>query len=718
MLLNGKAPAFQAGHVGSTPITRSMFLPMKYTEFHKVAFIALCTVIVCSGGVATAGGVQASAKPLDSDAEQLISFYTDSVLNSLEGRKWILCDGFSGEQLAERAKSRGYDGLVVMPGRQTTELELETFEASVQSLGSQKLEAAAMLGSVPFALAWMEERPDAAATNLALAAWPSLSAFAGFEAVPSGLIYLLEKPQGVGSNQLQKALVKYLRERDAVGEMVSVTPNGVLVDALKKRISSQTAMSGNNLGVLLYNAGMTNDALNVFMQASAIDKDNLSALLNKATVVREGVRPELMERFAGELNQLARAGGGSWTLAATAGYVLKPEYFLEAGWIWTFSGICATDTNSFSRAIGAVEDERMRAAIKQQMPLSRIMQTAGSQAQMMLLAEFPKDGLTWEYLMKIAETHLMMGDALRAERAVKKAAAMPDADAVLVAFMRSDVLRRTGKYNEAVEAVLAVKNVENAENVLRKCASIYSHIGDNAKLLEVVKELGAMDGASEWIGLSTKSLESLIANDVPMAKKFSDQAIKAGADADFVFRSALLLDMMTNDTVAAGEHADMALSANALDFFANYVKATILVGRKDYKNAERHFQISMSQNPAWFVANDYAAMVVEIGNFQLAENLANAALASGGDAQPAVWDTLAAALAGLGKKGDALEALKKAVALPGGDDPRVQLRYAELSLENGDKEAAAKAIGVIYKNLETLSISERERLGVVRKAIE
>lgn len=691
---------------------------MKYTEFHKAAFIALCTVIACTGGVAIAVAVQSPGGPPDADSEQMAYFYSDSILDSLEGRKWVLGDGFLGEQLAARAESRGLAGLVVTPGRQATEAELDAFETSVQKLGSPKLEAAAMLGSVPFALSWMKEKPDVAATNLALAAWPPLAAFGGFEAVPSGLLYLLRKPEEVNSNLLEKVLGKYLQERDAVGEMVAVVPGGDDVDALKKRISAQTAMSGNNLGVLLYNAAMTNEALNVFIQASAIDKDNLSALLNKATLVREGARPELMERFAGELNALGRAGGGSWTLAANAGYVLKPEYFLEAGWTWTFSGIGAADTNGYARAMGAVKDEGMRMAIMQQMPLSVGMQTAGSQAPMMLLSEFPHEGLTWEYLLKIAEMHMMMGDVVRAGRAVKKAGTMPDADAKLVAFARADILRRTGRHLEAVEAVLGAKTEENAAEVLRECASIYSDMGDNAKLLQVVKELGAMEGAPEWIGLSAKSLEALVANDAATAKKFSDKAVKAGADAGFAFRSALLLDMMTGDTIAAGEHADTALRMSALDFFANYVKATLLVGKKQHQAAERHFQISLSQNPAWFVANDYAAMVVEMGSFQLAENLARAALASGGDTQPAVWDTLAAALAGLGKKAEALEALEKAVALPGGEDPRVQLRYAELSLENGDKEAAAKAVGVVDKNLEMLSISERERLGEVRKALE
>jgi len=228
----------------------------------------------------------------------------------------------------------------------------------------------------------------------------------------------------------------------------------------------------------------------------------------------------------------------------------------------------------------------------------------------------------------------------------------------------------------------------------------------------------AATNAPAWLAPLHESLKAQAAGDPTMARTLASRALEQGADADFAFRHALMLDMMAADKASAERHADEALKRFPRDGFANYIKAAVLVDRRAFAEAERHFQISISQNPAWFVLNDYAAMAAETKRFDLAENLARSAIGGGGEGFAAVWDSLGSALLGQKKNAEAHEAFKTAVTKSGGDDPRIQLHYAEACWAAGDAAAARQALSIIDRDPGTLSIAERERLGRLRQAVE
>lgn len=679
----------------------------------RIRGFAVCIALACAF----------MAPPLCADdvkndeGQAFADYCVDAVLDSLNGRTWLVTDGFADALMVQRAKAKGID-LVAMPLRMSNASGIADFEKAVKALGNPKLEAAAALGTAPFVLTWLAENPKEAVTNLALMVEPSLAKVAGFTPLPSGLVYTMEKPEGVTADVLKAAAAKYLDLRDSLGERIVTLPEMDVVAAFEKRIRAQAAMCGNNLGVLLYEAQMTNQALNLFSQANSIDTGNISSLLNKASVVRGGVRPELAEKLAEALNALARSSGGSWSLASTSGYVVEPAEFLPAKWYWVASGIAVNDRATLDETLSAIEDEGLRNAVARQLSASFAMQTGGAQPAMMLLAEFPKEGFTWEFMLKTAELQMVFGDKFRAVQMVERAAAAPGADVKTVAFARAGILGRTGKADEAVKVLMDVKTPENEREVLMRVASIYGDAQNTAKLAETVQALASLKDAPSWIGLLSQSLQAQLGGSVAKAKKFSDEAVATGGDADFVCRHALMMDMMTSDKATAEKHADALLAISRFDAFANYVKATMLSERKQYPEAEQHFQISISQNPAWFVMNDYAAMVIETGRFEMAEMLARNALASGGERFAAVWDTLGAALLGLKRDPEALQAIKTAVEKDGGDDPRIQLRYAECSLNSGDAEAAKASLIRIDKRAGELSVDERERLGRLRKELD
>ncbi len=675
--------------------------------------LALALALACAPGFA----VHAAAPSPALTDSPFAAACADAVVESLGGRTWLLTDGFADSRLVARAKARGID-LLAMPLRGGDAAVVAAFETAAAALGDPRLEAAAALGPAPFVLTWMQQRPEEAAAKLALMVEPSLAKAAGLEPVPAGLVYHLYKPDALGSNALARAYAHHADLRDFFGETVAMAPADADSAAVAKWFRAQASACGNNLGVLLHASGLKKEALDAFTQAHAIDRTNISALLNRASLVREGLRPELGEKIAAELNDLAKAGGGSWTLASSHGYVVRPSDFFDAKWYWTLSGLPLTDRDKIESEIAAIEDPELRNAVVRQLMPSMGMQTAGAQPAMMALAKLPEQGFTWEAMLGFAELQLAMGDRPRALRLVDRAAATPGADAQAVAFARAEALVKSGRPDEAVAALMAVKTPDNALQVLSKVASARAAAGDTAGLLAAVGSMQAATNAPAWLAPLHESLKAQAAGDPTMARTLASRALEQGADADFAFRHALMLDMMAADKASAERHADEALKRFPRDGFANYIKAAVLVDRRAFAEAERHFQISISQNPAWFVLNDYAAMAAETKRFDLAENLARSAIGGGGEGFAAVWDSLGSALLGQKKNAEAHEAFKTAVTKSGGDDPRIQLHYAEACWAAGDAAAARQALAIIDRDPGPLSIAERERLGRLRQAVE
>ncbi len=678
----------------------------------KICRFAWCLLLACSSSFA----ILATEGAEDADIGQFTDFCADAVVGSLNGRTWLVTDGFADSLLVSRAKARGID-LVVMPLRLGDPDVIATFEAAVQSLRNPKLDAAAALGTAPFILSWMLENPEEASAKLALLVEPSLARVVGFEAVPYGLVYQVMMPSDVSEAVIQKAMEKYLDVRDSLGEMISTTLEDKTVAAYAKRIRAQAAICGNNLGCLLYDAQKKDEALEVFSLAHSIDKGNISSLLNKASLVREGFKPELAEKLGQEMNEMVRLGGGSWTLASAFGYVLKPEEFIPAKWYWAGSGIAINNRKGFESFLSVIEDENSRGAVAQQLASSFAMQTAGAQPAMGLLKEFPAEGFTWQYMLRIAQLQIALGDKLRAVRIVERARGMPGVDSEEATVVKALVYSKVGRVADAVQALMAVKTPENSLRILMKVASVYSESGDTAKLALTLKEFASVTVSPTWVSPLLKALNAQLAGDVIGAKKLADEAVVTGADTDFAFRTALMLDMMASDKTSAAGHADSLLKLNPMDPFGNYVKATFFVDAKQYQEAEKHFQISLSQNASWYVLNDYAALAIETKRYEMAEMLARNAMTAGGERYAAIWDTLGTALMKMNREPEALSVFKDAVQKEGGDDPRIQLNYAEICFKQGDKATVIQALAVIDKRKEELSVVERERLGRLRDAV-
>ncbi len=662
-------------------------------------------------------GARATEPASDPGDNPLVAAWADAVFDALDGRTWLLTDGTLDAWLVARAAERDL-ALIPMPLRQADVASLARFEAAVAALGSDRLRAAAALGSVPFLIHWLREDPEAALSGLALLVEPAVARVAGFEPLPQGVIHHLYRPGTVSDDVLDRALARYLDVREQIGEAIVHADEDAAATSLSRRLRAHVALCGNNLGCLLATADRGGEAMDVLLLAHSLHPEGYSALLNMASLVRRGIRPERMDALGQEMNAILRAGGGSWNLASTGGFVLHPEDFLEAKWFWASSGLSADNRDVLNDYLFKIEDETVRGAVARQLSTSLAIQSGGAQAALALLAELPETGLTPAFWVRIADLHLMTGDRVRAMRAVDQVTVALDDEAVPTAFTRASIYARLGRTDAAIGVLDAIQNETNAADVLARKAAVYSLAGQSVELAATVAVLAAREDAPAGLAAFHQAVQAQLAGDIQEAKRLSEAAVEAGLVADFALRTAMMLAMMDGDPAAAGNHADALLAIQPLDAFAHYVKATRASEARQHQEAERHFQISLSQQPAFYVLNDYAVLAIQTGRPELAEHLARNAIASGGGDHAAVWDTLGSALKDLNRVDEAMAAVRTAVQKAGGDDPRIQLNYAEVCLQTGDHGGARRALILVDAGKDVLSIPERERLGRVRRALE
>ena len=682
---------------------------MKY--FLASAFFCLFAISVA------AQSQSASENFFTSDPETAEIFY-DAVSAGLSGRTWLaIPDGMLENDLIERAKKRGTE-LVTIPLRGASRESVEKFHAAVKTLGNTRLATAAYMRPEQFLAAWAAEDIKGMTAKLATLAVPATALPASVSSLPNGLVCIVNPSDVTDAAALKSALSRFRAIHGDASELFLFrqpnAPGGARSELFLRRAIS---VNGNNLGYLLYRAGSKDDAYTAFSLAHSIDPNNISPLLNLASVVREGIKPEQGEKIAAQLTALSRAGVGSWNLAETSGFVLKPEDFAPVKWYWAASGIPNAEYERNAAFTDSVTDPESRNFLLARLSMMAPPKTAAERMKTMLASEIFQSAPDGKFLLVCAHAHLTASDIARAEIALAAAETAGGADPKQLASIKAALLTASGKSDDAIAALEAARTADNAVEILEKIAAANYIANDNEGFQKTISELAALPDAPPWAADMRASVTAANAGDMKTALASAEKAIAADAKQIFIYTYAIDLAWKTGDIPAADRIAPRILAVNPRDHFANYVRATVLSRDKKYADAEKHYIISIAANPAWFVLNDFAAMLTDTGKIEPALAIAAQALKNGGDAFAAVWDTYGTLLLKTGKRAEAKKAFETAVAKPGGDDPRIQLNLAEMALEDGDKATAQKALPLIDKNKDQLSVEERERLGRIRSKL-
>ena len=682
-----------------------------------------------------------AARPVDDErlpeARRLARFIAGKILDSLDGRTWLVAPGLDApiaEELRAAATLRGTPLMLI------DTLDAEAFpddlRAAIGAMGPEFSDAVA-INPFLFARLWIERDRDAAVRQLALGGMPAIWKAAGASCVPSGFVFLgapaADKPDAESLGERFAAATDFW---DDVGERLldsELEPSTAEAVELRAWLRRRASVSANILGTLLEGAGMHEQAFEAFSRAQRLDKANLSALMNRASAVRRGVHPESQADIVADLNRRNAEGFDEATtgnLAIQFGPVVHPEDFIPFGWGWALSGVGYGDESALKAGAEALP-ETARAPMLGHMKgilAAQIARTDGGLAVVKALADPAKRAAA---SLAVAKSIAGSGDVDANERRLQAwidraiAAGATPADGALVRF----------------ESMVARKDIDGAKDYLRRelatmdppspvlwrnLVNLLAAGGDRDDLAEAVERLAVVaESHPDLAGIHTSAEGMLLVlqNQPVLAHAKLREALETIPGDPTILTALLRLDFQfagedPSMREAAREHAKALLAVVPVDAFANYILGSLAFSEGDYETAERHLSISVKTDAQPYTLNDLACTLSALGRHEEALKAIEAALKADAD-NPAMFDTYAEALIGVGRWDEAQQAIFRARALPGGGDiPSLRLREAAIYLHKGDIPGAAAALRAIEPQLPSFAPSERAAYDALRRQLD
>ncbi len=680
---------------------------------------ALCWILLSCAGT---GALLRAADdpPAAAVAHPLQERFADACLDALEGRDWLLADPASLPLLARRSQERELH-LTLVPLLSRGGDAEAPWRAAVEALENEHLQAAAELGPIVFIRAWLRSAPDEAVRRLATMALPDLWTDAGLRAVPNGLLFLGVTNTAAVTAALDDRLARHraLWDRAAEEWILPATFSPAPPEFLLQ-VRRQLGWAANELGILFQRAERPADALDLFTRARALDPQNVSALLNRAVCVKRGERPELAETVARELEGLRENLPDArilWSLTQVHGTVASPGDFLPLGWIWTLSGVPAADTGAWQRVVAEVP-EAQREAVLRQLQATHAGQTGATDGDLPLLDALASADLRGEALLAIARRAAAQGRTDSALRWLDRA---------LTSGIPADRL-----LPERAVALLACGQIDAARTLLEQAVAdnprsvpcwtlllkLHADTGNAEALAAAIAAIGPGD-ADEALAFERKVAQGrllALQGKTGLAREALLQAAEERPGSALLYDLLLSLDYRMADKRAAEEHAGRLLELQPNHAFANYIQGSLLLERKDHAAAEQHFRRSLAAAPTLHALNDLAILLLETGRPHEAEQAARAALRQN-ERLAAPWDTLASALEAQSRREEAFDAMERAAAGEGADDPRIQLHWAQALQRRGDLDRARQAADKAKARRLELEPRQREELLRLRDAL-
>jgi tetratricopeptide (TPR) repeat protein len=299
--------------------------PSLWKKFGQPAMPALTAAVLLLAG-------WQHARMADVKHARALVRFADDVLASLGKRTWLLTDGSFDSLLNLRARDKGIELHLLNRGRGRSASYLR-YVASL--LPDAERRSAAGAGLQPMLDVWFSH--GNAAAELAAFDDPGLWLRHGFDFCPEGLVSIgAPNARNIDSDAVFARTVEVLAPHTNFFASRRSPPP---VEAwFYRRASRHLSLAANNLGVLMEDAGRTNEAWRSYEMALVFDRNNASALFNlQAAAVRQG-RGQIMalkEQTAG----LARGRRPSIArMIAEGGFIRNPSAYAQQGMEWAAVG--------------------------------------------------------------------------------------------------------------------------------------------------------------------------------------------------------------------------------------------------------------------------------------------------------------------------------------------------------------------------------------------
>ena len=653
------------------------------------------------------------------------------VIDSLEGRKWIVTDGLFDSHLLIAAHCTGKNVRLIELQNNDNKVYLrylrgvinEDPDFKVKGVDIGKLENGADLGVVSFLQDWLDSDPSAIDRMYFMSA-PDIILSTGKIVVPHKFCF----KAGSGLDEYRDApfLAEHRefweRMKNVLAKSRGVRDASAMARALIRR---QVGFVANNAAVLLEDLGRDEDALQTYLFVRDIDPENVSAILNLVEILNrkkdEGFHTDLREEVEGSVKRLIEELAGRrlpiWSLSRVFGYVRSPILFTQLGWSWAASGQPGIALSGIHRA---------EALATTPAAVNRVRQAEGQlfwqqndiNASEAVFQQILKDDPTnASAMVSIARVQVRRGSLDLARDWLNKAREN-GADRITLAFEGATLDLAAGRAADARVKLNEVTDLQPGNIQAWALLGLAAlNMGDMDDLeSRIIPRMVTIAGTTDdYYVLVLKGQVLFQRKNLAEARNTFERALMLRPGLMTLMEWILRLDFVLDDKIAAEEHARQLMRNNRSNGFANYIMGSIMLSRGRNAEAEDFLRRSVSATPTPEALNDLAELLRNIGNLGEAKRRIREAIALAPDFY-VLWDTLGGILADEGDIDGAENAYIKSLELDK-SDMRVNINYARLLIRKGNIVQARSLLAEANKHRSSLSEADQKSLSELLETV-
>ena len=681
----------------------------------------------------------------------------NAILDRMGDRTWLVTDGMIDDQLRAASAARGKELNLICLHRDMDDAYLKELGELVREKGVKAghadLSISIKLGVLSFLQDWFEGDPDVQA-KVAIFGAPDIWCMTDRVPVPECLFFGgVKDVKKVDGAKAKADFLAFWKEMepvlyaDAKKGSRGIAEIDDPVDRMRLQLRRHVGFIANNLGVMLQDLGMDDDAFEIYeLILKTIDSDNICTLFNEFEMARVGAKAAMphkkeIERQLKAIRDDPKRRYLLWSLSRYYGYIRAPEIFVRLGYEWARSGQVGNAIAQVQRAINFVPADRQAGLLN----MMAAIYASGNQAQKsreVYQQVLEKDENNHDALMGMMRLSLQNGALDEAKgflsKAVKVASNTETSsfDWALLHLMNNDLgaarlalQKVTDMQPKSLQAwsLLAgvlLQQIDQAKDEAAK-ASAFQELQD--VILPKMETIA--DSPRNYYVQMTRALVWM-----RKGKAFQKQArdalvvaSRSRPDVLVLGDMILNLDIAMDDGKGAEIHARQLLRQDRDNKLANYVMGSLSLKKGEYTDAELFLRRSASaERPLGFAQNDLAEVLRRLKRFDEAEVFARAAVKTEPNLYVA-WETLGASLLDQNKNLDEAEScVNKAINLAKGkggqvEDVRMYITLARVQIAKGDDRSRSQARVTLRKirdrksELSEYDLGEFERL---QKAVQ
>ena len=609
-----------------------------------------------------------------------LNVFARRIVDSLGGRHWLVTNGQFDDLITIAAYEKGIPVTLLNTSLGMSDGYLKLVS---KSFDNPRLQGLLQVGLKPFLDEWLAGDGEVS-RDVAVLSDPDIWMAAGKTPVPHRLVFFCSETGTVTDAESWVVDQSLFLGETAQLLKQQLGRNKILANAYQIALT-HVGKCANNTGVFLEDMGEKNQAFQAYVQARAMDTNNISSLLNALSLAQRDSLPEakaLNEEFDRVLKNM-HSKLRLWALSYYFGYVRHPEALAERGLAWAMSGRPGVAVREMQKAItmGAgkqraelaianfyfmqdkdLESEQVLDSLLKENPenqsallgLARVsMRKADYESARLYLGRL-KDSGAPESVVELEEAlgELLAGNASTAKKLVEK------------------LIEKEPKNLRAWVLLAFIANGENDTKTLDRCLGTLVDVAKGPTVLLTLAQIEMTRG------------------NYMVARRYINEAVRIRPNDKQALEWLLQIDVAESKRSLAEEHLERLIYLDPNNAYGNMILGSLQYARQEFELAETSYRTSLETKRSSQALNDLAWILQIKGKLDEAEKLIRECIQIN-ERNPGAWDTLGVVLMKVGRLDEAQTAMQHALSLQPGN-PQFILHMAQLYDLRGLKQEALK----------------------------